>query len=97
MQWRTRDVESSSQSLRDRVVAVFTTGQLWQFKQYKWHDPKELFRHGKSLPQMIFDCTFIEVKICLAVRGVYMHYTNDPINPLVQDWKVHAFGVGRTP
>jgi parafibromin len=26
-----------------RVVAVFTTGQLWQFKSYKWSSPTELF------------------------------------------------------
>lgn len=29
----------------DRVVAVFTTGQAWQFKNYKWSKPQELFRH----------------------------------------------------
>lgn len=32
----------------DRVVCVFTTGQEWQFKAYKWKQPKELFHHGKS-------------------------------------------------
>jgi parafibromin len=26
-----------------RLVAVFTTGQLWQFKSYKWSNPTELF------------------------------------------------------
>jgi len=26
-------------------VAVFTTGQQWQFKSYKWSEPAELFRH----------------------------------------------------
>jgi parafibromin len=29
----------------NRVVAVFTTGQLWQFRSYKWQAPEELFRH----------------------------------------------------
>ena len=29
----------------NRVVAVFTTGQSWQFKNYKWSSPNELFRH----------------------------------------------------
>ncbi|KAK6579903.1 hypothetical protein PZA11_007611 [Diplocarpon coronariae] len=29
----------------DRVVAVFTTGQEWQFKAYKWPKPQELFKH----------------------------------------------------
>lgn len=28
-----------------RVVAVFTTGQTWQFRGYKWQSPPELFRH----------------------------------------------------
>jgi parafibromin len=28
-----------------RVVAVFTTGQQWQFRQYKWRDAQELFSH----------------------------------------------------
>lgn len=28
-----------------RVAAVFTTGQAWQFKNYKWQNPTELFRH----------------------------------------------------
>lgn len=25
------------------MVAVFTTGQQWQFKSYKWSNPQELF------------------------------------------------------
>lgn len=29
----------------NRLVAVFTTGQTWQFKSYKWSDPPELFKH----------------------------------------------------
>ena len=33
----------------DRVVCVMTTGQAWQFKPYKWNDPKVLFHHGKCL------------------------------------------------
>lgn len=28
-----------------RVVAVFTTGQTWQFKSYKWQAPPELFKN----------------------------------------------------
>lgn len=28
----------------DRVVAVFVTGQAWQFKQYLWSDPNILFQ-----------------------------------------------------
>ncbi|KAJ4420695.1 accessory factor associated with RNA polymerase II [Neurospora sp. IMI 360204] len=29
----------------NRVVAVFTTGQAWQFKNYRWSQPTDLFRH----------------------------------------------------
>jgi parafibromin len=32
-----------------RVVAVFTTGQMWQFKGYKWQSPPELFSHALGL------------------------------------------------
>jgi len=35
----------------ERVVAVFTSGQTWQFKGYKWSEPRELFRHGE--PQIL--------------------------------------------
>src|SRR5690606_37106468 len=31
-----------------RVVAVFTTGQAWQFKSYKWSTPSELFRNVRG-------------------------------------------------
>jgi parafibromin len=33
----------------DRVICVVTTGQAWQFKPYKWVDPKLLFRHVKGI------------------------------------------------
>lgn len=29
----------------NRVVAVFTTGQSWQFKGYRWTEATELFSH----------------------------------------------------
>lgn len=33
----------------NRVVAVFTTGQTWQFKSYKWSSPPELFKHATGI------------------------------------------------
>jgi parafibromin len=30
----------------DRVVCVVTTGQAWQFRPYKWSEPRSLFHHG---------------------------------------------------
>jgi len=33
----------------DRVVSVLTTGQVWQFRPYKWSEPRILFHHGERL------------------------------------------------
>jgi len=33
----------------DRVVCVMTTGQEWQFRQYKWKEPLSLFHHVKGI------------------------------------------------
>ncbi|KAK4165876.1 putative cell division control protein [Cladorrhinum sp. PSN259] len=33
----------------NRVVAVFTTGQAWQFKSYKWPNAAELFKHVQGV------------------------------------------------
>ncbi|KAF8589689.1 CDC73-domain-containing protein [Ramaria rubella] len=33
----------------DRVVCVMTTGQAWQFRPYKWPEPKQLFHHVKGI------------------------------------------------
>ncbi|KAF9074798.1 RNA polymerase II accessory factor cdc73 family protein [Rhodocollybia butyracea] len=33
----------------DRVVCVMTTGQAWQFRPYKWSEPKVLFHHVKGI------------------------------------------------
>nr|AEN14435.1 RNA polymerase II accessory factor cdc73 family protein [Lentinula edodes] len=33
----------------DRVVCVMTTGQAWQFRSYKWSEPKVLFHHVKGI------------------------------------------------
>ncbi|CAI4047099.1 Cdc73p SKDI_12G4420 [Saccharomyces kudriavzevii IFO 1802] len=46
----------------DRVVAVFTTGHTWQFNNYQWNSPQELFQRckgyyfhfaGDSVPQHV--------------------------------------------
>lgn len=35
----------------DRVVCVMTTGQEWQFKPYRWTEPKQLFHNGMLHPR----------------------------------------------
>lgn len=48
----------------NRIVAVFTTGQAWQFKNYKWSNPDDLFKHtlgiyigwrGEQAPDVVRD------------------------------------------
>ncbi|KAJ7593726.1 RNA polymerase II-associated protein [Mycena floridula] len=33
----------------ERVVCVMTTGQAWQFRPYKWNEPRVLFHHVKGI------------------------------------------------
>ncbi|KAF9528251.1 RNA pol II accessory factor, Cdc73 family-domain-containing protein [Crepidotus variabilis] len=33
----------------DRVVCVMTTGQAWQFRPYKWSEPRQLFHNVKGI------------------------------------------------
>ncbi|KAG6378190.1 RNA pol II accessory factor, Cdc73 family-domain-containing protein [Boletus reticuloceps] len=33
----------------ERVVCVMTTGQAWQFRPYKWNEPRTLFHHVKGV------------------------------------------------
>lgn len=40
----------------DRVVCVMTTGQAWQFRPYKWTEPKTLFHHGRCAPHSMDVC-----------------------------------------
>ncbi|GAA5876380.1 hypothetical protein JCM8547_003023 [Rhodosporidiobolus lusitaniae] len=47
----------------ERVVCVMTTGQEWQFKPYKWKEPKELFHHVRGIyPQWTSDPVNDKVK-----------------------------------
>lgn len=45
----------SDQDPWSRVIAVFTTGQAWQFKSYRWTDPRDLFRNGMLHPLTVSD------------------------------------------
>lgn len=56
----------------DRVVAIFTTGQTWQFAKYKYSKPEHLFQryagfyvsyHGDVTPKQIKDWNVTELKI----------------------------------
>lgn len=56
----------------DRVVAIFTTGQTWQFAKYKYSKPEELFQRyagyylcyqGDVVPKQIKDWNVTEIKV----------------------------------
>lgn len=75
---------------RDRVVCVMTTGQAWQFRPYKWPEPKQLFHHGVWRGRVASES-------CLAVlhlvKGVYVSWSNDPPNTKIKDWNVSEMRV----
>lgn len=56
----------------DRIVAVFTTGHEWQFNNYQWNTPHELFQHckgyyfhftGDTIPQTVQQWNVQKVEI----------------------------------
>jgi hypothetical protein len=81
------------------VVCVMTTGQEWQFKPYKWKEPKELFHNGTSEhSHLFFRSQGRELLICvacwsLAVKGVYPQWTADPPNAKIRSWNVSELRV----
>jgi parafibromin len=88
---------------RPRVICVLTTGQAWQFKGYKWTDPKELFHHGSSLspslyPSLLANALYekltpVRIPLTVTVKGIYFHWTNSPPAPSIKDWNVAALQV----
>jgi parafibromin len=56
----------------DRVIAIFTTGQAWQFSKYKYSKPEQLFQkysgfylgyQGDLTPQVIKNWNVKEIKV----------------------------------
>lgn len=62
-----------------------TTGQQWQFRPYKWSEPRILFHHGKRLQHQ---CLLAHHVILRPVKGIYVSWTNDPPNHKIKDWNV---------
>ncbi|KAL4401466.1 accessory factor associated with RNA polymerase II [Malassezia pachydermatis] len=69
----------SAQDPWNRVIAVFTTGQAWQFKSYRWTDPRDLFRNGTYT----MTCTHTTLAM-----GVYVRWNNEAPSAQVKDWNV---------
>ena len=71
----------------ERVVCVMTTGQAWQFRPYKWNEPRQLFHNGGFFNYLItlenFDGVFF-----FQVKGIYVSWSNDPPNTKITNWNV---------
>ena len=76
---------------RERVVCVMTTGQAWQFRPYKWSEPKQLFHNGTSLSSFTHQN---QSDGSVPVKGFYVCWMNDPPNPKIKDWNVTELKVG---
>jgi hypothetical protein len=63
----------------DRLVAVFCLGKGWQFKKWPFK--------GASSGDM--------VETFLKVAGVFFHYADEPIDPLVKKWNVKLIPISR--
>jgi len=66
----------SDQDPWSRVICVFTTGQSWQFKSYRWSDPRDLFRNGMFW------------RLTRPAMGVYVRWTNEAPSAQVKNWNV---------
>jgi parafibromin len=63
----------------DRLVAVCCLGKAWQFKKWPYR--------GAASGDM--------VETFLKVAGVFFHYADEPIDPLVKKWNVKLIPISR--
>lgn len=63
----------------DRLVAVFCLGKSWQFKKWPFK--------GASSGDMVD--TFLKV------AGVFFHYADEPVDPLIKKWNVKLIPIKR--
>lgn len=80
----------------DRVVAVFATGQVWQFKDWPLSGPAEIFT--KCL--WLCACGLIARVATTSLtalhptdRGFYLHFADEKPNPNIATWNVKAISV----
>ena len=72
----------------ERVVRVMTTDQVWQFRPYKWNEPRQLFYNGVYISvyiMVLIECANARLVI---VKGIYVLWSNDPSNTKIKDWNI---------
>ena len=72
----------------ERVVCVMTTGQAWQFRPYKWNEPRQLFHNGIFFCLTEYPATLKDLTRLFIVKGIYVSWSNDPPNMKIKDWNV---------
>jgi parafibromin len=79
IKYHVTDKEPTSKQDWDRVVGVFCLGKPWQFKKFPFK--------GASNGDLVD--TFQRVS------GVYLHYSDEPIDAQVKKWNVKMIKIGR--
>lgn len=69
----------------ERVVCVMTTGQAWQFRPYRWNEPRTLFHHGAWFCLWLTSMTDDDAAL---VKGICLSWASDPPNAKIKDWNV---------
>ncbi|RUS31103.1 RNA pol II accessory factor, Cdc73 family-domain-containing protein [Jimgerdemannia flammicorona] len=86
----------------DRVICVFCTGVKWQFDDWIWRDPIQIFNNGMwvgcgvgSVARSVL-ALYVEL-ICfmIAVKGIYAKWHDVKINEAVNKWNVIALDIHR--
>ena len=73
----------SDQDPWSRVICVFTTGQSWQFKSYRWSGPT------RSFPKW-----YVFAWLTAPAMGVYVRWSNEAPSVQVKNWNVTHLQVG---
>ena len=79
VKYHVTDKDPSRKEDWDRLVSVGVLGKAWQFKRWPFK--------GASSGDMVD--TFLKV------AGVYFHYADEPIDPLIKQWNVKLIPISR--
>ena len=84
----------------DNIVCVFTQGAEWQFKNWQWKSPDEIFRHCKQS----FITSLQNVKTLLGFEfsliiylslglGIYPKFPDENLRDNVRSWNIELLNV----
>jgi len=65
---------------------VFSNGQAWQFKGWKWGDPTDCLSKGTLVSSVL-------MLLILSVAGFYLHFDDEKLPEAVTKWAVKRLPV----